>query len=184
MNEPLHFEDLQIGDNWTSRSRTITETDVVNFAGLSGDYDPLHMDHEYAQQTPFGKPIAHGLLGLAWVAGLSSQAPAVNTLAFVALKDWRFLAPAYIGDTVHAVTEVSELHPNGRRSGRVIWRRKLINSRGDVLQAGMFETLVNLKHPLRRKDAPQKAARGPHAAIRERVKQPVASDRAVNDEKP
>lgn len=77
MTEPLHFGDLAVGDHWTSFGRTVTETDVVNFAGMTGDYDPLHVDHEFARQTPFGKPIAHGLLGLSLVAGLASQCPSV-----------------------------------------------------------------------------------------------------------
>jgi 3-hydroxybutyryl-CoA dehydratase len=142
MNQPLFFDQLKVGDSWTSQSRTITESDVVNFAGLTGDYDPLHVDHEYAAQTPFRRPIAHGLLGLAWVAGLASQAPRVSTVAFVGIKDWQFLKASFIGDTVHAQTEVAELNSKGKRRGQVIWRRQLINQHDEVVQDGFFETLV------------------------------------------
>jgi acyl dehydratase len=139
---PLYFDELKVGDSWRSRARTITEADVVNFACITGDFDPLHVDHEYARNTPFRKPIAHGLLGLSWMAGLSTTAPSVKTAAFVAIRDWRFLQPAFIGDTVHVVTEVTELAPRGRRRGLVVWKRKLINQQGTVLQEGVLETLV------------------------------------------
>ena len=155
MSEPLFFEDLSVGDRWISPARTITESDVVNFAGLTGDYDPLHVDHEFARQTPFGRPIAHGLLGLSWVAGLSSHSPSVRTMAFVAIQNWEFHKPAYIGDTVHVVTEVLELRPNGRRTGHVNWRRQLINQAGDIIQSGVLSTLVAMTQPVRqRTDAP------------------------------
>lgn len=142
MNESLYFDELSVGDRWKSRARTVTEADVVNFAGITGDYDPLHVDHEYARQTPFGKPIAHGLLGLAFVAGLGSNYPAVNTVAFVGIREWEFLKPIFIGDTIHAVNEIVELNANHRRRGAVIWRRQLVNQRGEVIQQGIFETFV------------------------------------------
>lgn len=144
MSEPLYFEDLAEGDCWRSLGRTITETDVVNFAGISGDFDPLHMDHEFARQTPFGKPIAHGLLGLSLVAGLSSHFPCVKTIAFMKIEKWEFLKPLYIGDTVHAETQVVSKQLNGRRTGYVTWTRRLVNQAGDVVQAGVFQTLVAL----------------------------------------
>jgi acyl dehydratase len=143
MNEPLVFEDLNIGDCWRSRARTITESDVVGFANLTGDYDPLHMDHEFARSTPFGQPVAHGLLGLSLLAGLSSNFPAVHTAAFVEIRQWDFLLPLLIGDTVHAVTEVVGLNATGRRRGRVTWSRQLINQKDEVVQRGIFETLVS-----------------------------------------
>lgn len=139
-----HFEDLAVGDRWVSLGRTVTETDIVNFAGLSGDYDPLHVDHEYARQTPFGKPIAHGLLGLSLVAGLASQCPTVRTVAFLKIESWEFHKPIYIGDTLHAETEVVGKAANGRRTGYVTWQRRLVNQAGDVVQAGTFQTLVAL----------------------------------------
>lgn len=164
VSQSLFFEDLQVGDRWRSRARTITETDVVNFAGMTGDYDPLHVDHEFVKQTPYGRPIAHGLLGLSFVAGLSSQAPAVNTLAFAAVRDWEFLAPIYIGDTVHVVTEVISKDNNGRRSGRVIWKRQLVNQHGGVVQSGVFETLVSLQEvgEGRRREAARRTPPPPH----------------------
>lgn len=160
--ELLSFEQLRIGDRWQSRARTITESDVVHFAGLTGDYDPLHVDHEFARQSPFGKPIAHGLLGLSILAGLSSNCPAVRTAAFLGIREWEFVRPTYIGDTVHAITEVVDLQRSGRRRGRVIWRRQLLNQSGDVVQSGILETLVNAADTSNRRDAPTPAAPAPH----------------------
>lgn len=142
MTAPLTFEELQIGDCWRSRGRTITETDVVNFANLTGDYDPLHVDHHYASRTPFGRPVAHGLLGMSFLAGLSSNCPAVYTDAFLAVRQWEFLLPCFIGDTVYAVTQVVDLQSTSRRHGRVTWVRQLINQKDEVVQRGVFETLV------------------------------------------
>jgi acyl dehydratase len=142
MLEKYFFEDLQVGDFWTSPARTVTETDVVNFAGMTGDFDPLHVDHEFARNTPYHQPIAHGLLGLAWAAGLASQCPRVHTVAFVSVQQWEFRRPIFIGDTLHVVSTVTEKRANGRRSGYVVWRREVLNQTGTVVQAGTFETLV------------------------------------------
>ena len=145
MNATLYFDDLQVGDSWTSRARTILESDVSNFAGLTGDYDPLHVDREFAKQTPFGRPIAHGLFGMSLVAGLGSHFPMVHTIAFVAVRNWEFLRPAYVGDTVHAVSTIVELTDAGRRRGNVVWHRRLVNQRGEIVQQGLFETIVAKK---------------------------------------
>ena len=145
MSEKLYFDDLQVGDEWTSPRRTVTETDIVNFACLTGDFDPLHTDHEFASQTPFGKPIAHGLLGLSYLAGLSTNAPAVMTEAFVAIREWKFVRPIFIGDTIHALTKVEELHERNKRRGTVIWRRYLMNQNDEAVQEGILETVVSRK---------------------------------------
>jgi len=147
MTTLLHYEDLQVGNRWVSQGRTVTEADVVNFAGMTGDYNPLHVDHEFASETPFRRPIAHGLLGLSFVAGLSSYAPYVKTLAFLKIDTWEFLKPIFIGDTVHVETDVIDARPKGRRAGHVCWDRRLINQAGEVLQAGRFETLVSIANP-------------------------------------
>ena len=81
MADYLHLEDLAPGQSWSSPARTLLESDIASFAGLTGDFDPLHVDHEHAASTPYGRPIAHGLLGLGFMAGLSSTCPRVRTLA-------------------------------------------------------------------------------------------------------
>jgi acyl dehydratase len=149
MNNGLYFEDIQTGDSWISQSRTITETDVVMFAGLTGDFNALHIDHEFARQTPFGRPIAHGLLGLSLVAGLGSHAPLVKTAAFVGIREWTFLKPLFIGDTVHVRTEAVERNDTGRRRGTILWRRELRHHDGSVVQTGIFEALVTKREPTR-----------------------------------
>ena len=151
MSDALYFEQLKVGDRWVSPSRTVTEQDVSDFAGLTGDFDPLHTDQEYAAKSPFGRRIAHGLLGLSLVAGLSSQHPSMNTCAFVSISDWRFENPIYFDDTVHVVTEVVNLDStSGGRAGEVTWQRQLLNQDGQVLQQGQLRTLVNRKTRLRK----------------------------------
>ncbi len=140
----LHFDQMQVGDSWISSQRTITEADVKLFAGLTGDFDPLHVDHGYAAETPFRRPIVHGLLGLSILTGLSSRCPWVATAAFTEIRDWKFVGPIYFGDTVHAVTSVVEMVPKGPRRGEVVWKRQLINQHGDVVQYGFLESLVNV----------------------------------------
>ncbi len=157
MDGPLYFDQMQVGDRWQSRGRTVTETDVVSFACLTGDHDPLHVDHQFARQSPFGKPIAHGLLGLSLVAGLGSNHPQVNTTAFVSIEDWRFLKPIYFGDTLHVVNEVIEKRAKGRRRGYVRWKRQLFNQNGEVVQEGIFETVVEMSQAANR-EFPRAAA--------------------------
>lgn len=140
----LYFDELEVGDSWRSQGRTITECDIVSFAGLTGDFDPLHVDHEYARKTPFGKPIAHGLLGLSYLAGLGTHAPCVHTAVFVSIRNWEFLRPLRVGDTIYAVAEIIELAPKGRRRGLVTWKRYLENQHGETVQSGIFETLVEV----------------------------------------
>jgi acyl dehydratase len=139
----LFFNDLAVGDEWESPCRTVTEADVVGFAGLSGDFNALHVDHEAARRGPFRKPVAHGLLGLAIASGLSSHSPQVATLAFLQIKEWKFLLPIYFGDTVQVITRVDSLESRARgRRGVVTWHRRLVNQEGKTLQEGLTETLV------------------------------------------
>jgi 3-hydroxybutyryl-CoA dehydratase len=141
-----YFDDLTIGDEWESPRRTITQADVVLFAGLSGDFNPIHVDHSAAEQSPFGKPIAHGLLGLAIASGLITQAPRVDTLAFMAILDWSFHHPIFFGDTIHALSKVELLEParNGRR-GIVTWHRQIFNQEDRLIQEGRTRTLVRAR---------------------------------------
>ncbi len=140
----LFFDDLAVGDEWESPCRTVTETDVVGFAGLSGDFNPLHVDHEAARRGPFGKPVAHGLLGLAVVSGLASHVPLRRHPGLsIEIRDWKFLHPIHLGDTIKVITRVEALAPRSRgRRGVVTWRRRLVDQGGRTLQEGLTQTLV------------------------------------------
>jgi acyl dehydratase len=109
MMRALFFEDFEVGAETVSDSRTVTEADVVAFAGLSGDYNPLHVNAEFAKSAPFGERIAHGLLGLAIASGLVSRAGTIEgtTLAFLGMG-WRFTKAVLIGGTITARSRVGE----------------------------------------------------------------------------
>ena len=138
----LFFDDLKLDDRWVSPARQVTEADVAKFAELTGDFDPLHVDKEFAKETPFRKPIAHGLLGLSLVAGIGSESPNVETVAFLGLNAWSFRRPIFFGDTLHVVTTITDLQPSGRRRGQVTWQRQLFNRDDLVVQEGSFLSLV------------------------------------------
>jgi len=147
----LLFQDLQVGDEWESPARTMTQAEISLFAGVSGDFNPLHVDHEHARNGPFGRPVAHGLLGLAIASGLGSQAPNVQTLAFLAIEHWTFQAPIIPGDTIRVITRVAALEPRSRgRRGVVTWHRRVLNQRDQVVQEGRTKTLVNGRGPTHR----------------------------------
>ena len=138
-----YFDDVEVGQEWESPCRTITETDIINFAGLSGDFNPIHVDHEFAKNTPFRRPIAHGLLGISIGSGLGLWSPPMRTLAFISLKEWHFREPIFVGDTIHARTKVLAKEPRSRgRRGVITWQRQIINQEGEVVQEGISMTLV------------------------------------------
>ena len=139
----LTFEDLIPGDEWESPARTVTESDVVAFAGLSGDYNPIHVDHHGARQNSFGRPVAHGLLGLSIASGLASNAPRVDTIAFLSIEEWKFLQPIAFGDTVRVLSRVESVQPRARgRRALVTWKRRLVNQQDITVQEGTTKTLV------------------------------------------
>ena len=107
--ESLYFEDFELGQEFITRSRTITEADVVAFAGLSGDFNPLHTDEEFAKKTVFGTRIAHGLLGLSIASGLINQLGIAEktVMAFLGLN-WTFKAALKFGDTISVRQRVLE----------------------------------------------------------------------------
>ena len=140
---PLMFQDLAVDDTWESPSRTVTQAEISLFAGLSGDFNPLHVDHEAAREGPFGQPVAHGLLGLSIASGLGTNAPRVDTMAFLEIRSWSFRNPIVVGDTIRVVTRVEALEPRSRgRRGVVTWHRQVVNQRGEVVQEGRTLTLV------------------------------------------
>lgn len=142
----LLFNDLAVGDEWESPRRTVTETDVVLFATLTGDFNPLHVDHSTAKNGPFGRPVAHGLLGLALATGLISQSPRIDTLAFLGILEWKFHRPIVFGDTIHVVSTVESLQTQARgRRGTVTWHRRILNQDSQIVQDGRTQTLVRAR---------------------------------------
>jgi 3-hydroxybutyryl-CoA dehydratase len=139
----LFFDDVEIGQEWESLGRTVTEADIVNFAGLSGDFNPIHIDHHFARTTPFRNPIAHGLLVQSIGSGLGLNSPPMRTLAILEIKEWRFPGPVYAGDTIKVRTQVVDKEPRARgRRGVITWRRKICNQDGKIVQEGVTQTLV------------------------------------------
>lgn len=139
----LYFEDFEIGYALETGGRTVTECDVVQFAGLSGDHNQLHTDAEYARETMFGERIAHGLLGLSIASGLSSQLGfAEGTVeAFVSL-DWKFRAPIKIGDTIRVRLEVERKKEMARLGGGfVAFGVVVLNQDDETVQKGSWTLL-------------------------------------------
>jgi 3-hydroxybutyryl-CoA dehydratase len=171
----LAFEDLKVGDRWVSDRRVVSLGEIKEFADLTGDFTPVHIDEEYASETPFRGIIAHGMLGLSLLAGLSTEAPKVDTVALVDISGWRFRTPIYVGDEIHVVTEVASVADHGRRYGQVQWYRKLVNQRGEVVQDGMLSTIVKRRVTLSAKNrtiveaAAQQVVPEPHANIAEEI---------------
>ena len=139
-----YFEEFESGDEVETAARTITETDVVLFAGLSGDYNPLHTDAEFAKGTLFGERIAHGLLGLAIASGLASRLGFVEGTAeaFTALE-WKFRGPIKIGDTIRVRLKVKQKKAMPRLGGGfIIFDVAVLNQRDETVQKGTWTILV------------------------------------------
>ena len=146
MSEPSrqYFEDIEVGDEYVSPGRTVTEADIVTFAGLSGDYNVLHTDAEFMKTSIFGERIAHGLLGLAISSGLGTRAmpKPYATLAFLGLR-WRFKGPIKIGDTIKVRMKVAGKRETSKPDrGIVTVQRQVVNQRGEVVQEGDTELMV------------------------------------------
>ena len=146
MSDSLHFDDLAVGMRWVSARRTVTEADIAAFAGVSGDFNPIHVDAEYASGTVFGGRVAHGGLVLAIATGLRQQQGTFRgTLkAWLGMREWHFTAPVRIGDTVHVITEVTELRDTkDPLAGLAIQRVEVRNQRDETVAKGEFVTLMH-----------------------------------------
>lgn len=137
MPNPLnaYFDELAVGDRFTTRARTITEADLVFFSGWSGDYSALHTDEEYAKAGPFGRRIAHGCLTLSVGTGLefalmSGPGPEDSIVAFYGMDRVRFVKPVFIGDTLHVEGEVTGLEAKDGGRGVVTIHEDIVNQDG------------------------------------------------------
>lgn len=145
-----YFEDFEVGASFTTPARTITSTDIVNFACLSGDFNEVHTNHEYCRSTSFGEPIAHGPLVYAIAAGLQ-YASGVNDgtlLALVQIDGWKMLSPIKHGDTIHMKSTVLEKKPSSSKKDRgvVSLLRQVVKQDGSIAQE-MKATLLYRRRP-------------------------------------
>ena len=139
-----YFEDFSVGEQMVTPRRTVTESDVVTFAGLSGDYNPLHMDAVGAGETLFGQRIAHGLLGLSIASGLGARLGMFEESVIALLNvNWNFKGPIFLGDTIHARITVAKKRETSKPDRGVLTRSvELFKQDDTVVQHGTITTLV------------------------------------------
>ncbi|MDX1990747.1 MAG: MaoC/PaaZ C-terminal domain-containing protein [bacterium] len=143
----LYFEDLEIGATMLTRGRTITEADIVAFAGLTGDYNPMHTDAEYMKTSAFGQRVAHGMLTLSYAVGQAYQLGFMErtVMAFRGLE-MKFSLPVFIGDTLHVELVVREKREMKRLGGGIVTLDvKIVNHEGKTVQSGSWEVMIALK---------------------------------------
>ena len=141
----LFFEEYEVGQSITSQGRTVTEADVVAFAALSGDWNPMHTDAEFAANHPFGQRVAHGLLVLSIASGLAIRLGFMEetVLAFRELGEWKFSLPVFFGDTVRVQATVTETKPMPRLGGGLVTLKvQVLNQDDKVVQRGTWGVLV------------------------------------------
>lgn len=139
----LYFEEFQVGDHVESVGRTITETDVVNFASISGDWNLIHTDAEYAKDHMFGQRVAHGLLVLSVASGMAVRLGFMEgtVLAFRSLA-WKFSKPVFIGDTIRLRVSIEETKMMRRMGGGlVVFKMEVINQNDEVCHRGTWDIL-------------------------------------------
>ena len=144
----LYFEEFSVGQKITSVARTVAESDILTFAGLTGDYNQIHTDAEFAKGTQFGGRVAHGLLGLSLAVGLLMRTGVLEgtVLAFREIVEWKFIKPVFIGDTLHVEMEAKELKPMPRiRGGQAMVALDVKNQKDEMLMRGTLAVLVASK---------------------------------------
>ena len=144
----LYFEDFESTGEITTRGRTITEADVMMFAGLTGDFVELHTNEEFAKRTPFGRRVAHGALVFSISIGLATRTNLLDDalLAFAGVDKLRFVAPVFIGDTVHVTKRVTERKELGAEQGTVVFETRVVNQRNELVLV-YFDKMLMKRRP-------------------------------------
>jgi acyl dehydratase len=141
-----YLDDLEAGQHFVSAARTVTEADVVAFAGLSGDFNPIHTDAEFAKDSQYGQRVVYGLLGLSIATGLLDRLGVFSgsAIAMLGITDWTFTGPVFIGDTVHLELTIVGVRPSQSKPDRGVVERRfdLRNQRGELVQTGRIDVLV------------------------------------------
>jgi acyl dehydratase len=142
---PLYYDDLHVGMSWTTPARTISEHDLLLFAGLTGDMHPLHTDAEYCRKTAFGERIAHGFLVASIASGLGFRLRITEGTIVANLgTSWKFVGPVKIGDTIHVVITVSEMRVSKSDPTVGVLKREfnVRNQRGETTAIGEVSVLA------------------------------------------
>ncbi len=140
-----YFEDFEQGMELSSLGRTMTEADIVNFSGFTGDFNPLHTDAQYASKSMFGERIAHGMCGFSMATGLLVRLNILEgtIVAFYGIDEWRFRAPIKIGDTIHVLAKVVEKKESKKEGqGLVAFMVDVMNHEGDSVMGGVLKVIV------------------------------------------
>ena len=141
----MWFDEFEVGQQIITSGRTVTESDIVSFAGLSGDYNQIHTNAEFAAKIPFGQRVAHGLLGLSIASGLAMRTGILEgtVIAFREINNWKFTNPILIGDTIHAELNIIETKPIPRVGGGSLVIEIIVkNQRDEVTMKGTWTALV------------------------------------------
>lgn len=143
----LYYEDLKIGQTFESVGRTVTDHDVMTFAGISGDFNQLHTDDEFARASPFGERIAHGVLVLAIATGLTQRLGIFDGTAVALLGlEWQFKGPVRINDTVRFRMTIDSMRETSKGDrGIVVRRYEMLNQRNEIVQEGTITVMVKRK---------------------------------------
>lgn len=149
MTQPIgkYFEEYVVGESMTTRGRTITEADIVQFGSLTGDFNPMHFDAEYMKNHMLGQRVAHGMLTLSYAVGQAYQLGFLErtVLAFRAIE-MKFSDAVYIGDTVHVEITVKETKEAARLGGGLVtFEVKIVNQSGKTVQKGDWVVLIASK---------------------------------------
>ncbi len=142
------FEQLPLGATFTSRARTVTETDLVSFAALTGDWHPQHTDTDWAASSNFGQRVAHGMLVLSYAVGLVPFDPE-RVVALRRISDAVFKRPVTIGASIHVAGRIQALTSIGERAGLVRWRWKILDRKDALLSRADIEILWSTDTPKR-----------------------------------
>jgi len=140
-----YFDEFPMGESFTTEERTVSEQDILGFAELTGDNNRIHTDAEFSRAGPFGRQVAHGLLGLSLTMGLAWKTGFLDgtVLAFREIREWKFIKPVFIGDRVHAELTTVEAKALPRiGGGSVVLEAELMNQDGDVCMKGKLAVLV------------------------------------------
>jgi acyl dehydratase len=141
-----YFDEFKVGDEFVTPTRTITETDVVMFAAMTGDYNELHTSAEYMKDTQFGQRLVHGLLGLSVSHGLLFRLGLLEgtAIAFLGIESWQFQAPLFFGDTIQIRVKVAETRASQSKPDRGIVKLylEIVKQDGTVTQSGYKSIMV------------------------------------------